>query len=104
MPRKTSSTADKKFRCVDPTIGQRIRAIRKARKMTQEQVAAASGLSKQVISYYEQGMRLPGIVSAVKLARALMCDLPDLCFLPLHLSGEDFAALPVSGTGSSKRS
>lgn len=104
MPRKTTFSAAKRARCIDPTIGQRIRAIRKGRKMTQAQVARAAGLDPKTISRYEQGLRLPGIVSAVKLARGLMCDLPDLCFLPLDLSGEDFPALPVSSTGRGKRS
>lgn len=104
MPRKTTLRAAKRARCVDQTIGQRIKAIRKARHLTRNMVSRASGLSIQTITAYEQGLRLPGIVSAVKLARGLMCDLTDLCFLPLELTGNDFPALPVSGTGSSKRS
>jgi transcriptional regulator with XRE-family HTH domain len=104
MPRKSSFSALKRARCVDPTIGQCIKALRKARKLTQVQLARASGLDPKTIAQYEQGLRLPGIISAVKLAEGLMCDVSDLCFLPLDLSGEDLRAVPVSGTGSSKGS
>lgn len=104
MQRKRSSPLVRKVRHVDPTIGQRLKQMRKARKLTQHQLAMASGLAVKTIMNYEQALALPGIVSAVKLARGLMCDLTDLCFLPLDLSGEDFAALPVSGTGSGKPS
>lgn len=104
MRRKTTSGAAKRARYIDPTIGQRIKQMRKSRKMTQHQLAIASGLDHSMITRYENALRLPGIVSAVKLAAGLRCDLSDLCFLPLDLSGEDFATLPVSGTGSGKLS
>jgi transcriptional regulator with XRE-family HTH domain len=102
MPRKTTPTALKRARCVDPTIGQCIKALRKARKMTQAQLALASGLDPKTIAMYEQGLRLPGIISAVKLKEGLMCDLSDLCFLPLDLSGEDLRTVSVRGAGSSE--
>ena len=90
MAAKKSYSAAKRARCVDPTIGQRIKKMRKARKLTQQQLARLSGLDYKTIAHYEQGLRLPGIVSAVKLARGLMVDLPDLCFLPLRLQAQDF--------------
>lgn len=104
MPRKTSSTVRKKPCIVDLHVGEKIKALRKARKLTQAQLARVAGLDTMTIASYEQGLRLPGIVSAVKLARGLMVDLSDLCFLPLDMHPEDFVALPVVGTGSSKRS
>jgi transcriptional regulator with XRE-family HTH domain len=102
MHKKNTPTALKRARCVDPTIGQCIKALRKARKMTQAQLARASGLDPKTIAHYEQGLRLPGIISAIKLKDGLMCDLSDLCFLPLDLSGEDFRTVSIRSAGSSK--
>lgn len=103
MPRKNSFNASRVMRTADNTIGERIKQMRKARGLTQSQLANASGLLTKTVADYESGVRVPGIRSAVLLCRGLMCDLPDMCFLPLDLSGEDFAALPVGGTGSGKR-
>lgn len=104
MPEDNSLRKSKISRCVDPTIGQRIVMLRKARRLSRNAVAAASGLSVKTITKYEQAERIPGLVNAVKLARGLRCDLPDLCFLPLDLSGDDFPAAPVRSTGRRKRS
>lgn len=55
-------------------IGQRIKFYRFARHLTQEELAAASGLSRVAIGNYERGDREPGIGAIEKLAKALGCS------------------------------
>jgi transcriptional regulator with XRE-family HTH domain len=52
-------------------VGRNVRAVRQARGMTQEQLAAQSGFSQQYISDLERGRRNPTIVSLFELAQAL---------------------------------
>jgi len=50
------------------TLGQRIRMGRQRLKLTQQQIADATGLSPQHISAIEQGQRAPSLPSLAKLA------------------------------------
>lgn len=52
-------------------FGARLRALRRARDMSQDELAAKVGTSKQVISRYEIGMRIPKITTASSFANAL---------------------------------
>lgn len=52
-------------------FGERLRQIRKERGETQEEFAARIGTSKQVLSRYESGQRIPKISLAEKYAQAL---------------------------------
>lgn len=52
-------------------VGRNAARIRKERGLTQEQLAAKSGLSQQYISGLEQGKRNPTIVTLFELAMAL---------------------------------
>jgi transcriptional regulator with XRE-family HTH domain len=53
------------------SFGQRIRLKREALKLTQEQLAKASGLTSQYISIIEQDKRSPSLSSLAKLADEL---------------------------------
>jgi transcriptional regulator with XRE-family HTH domain len=55
-------------------LGERLRAARKARGITLQQVAERTGLSKSFVSQVETGTATPSIVSLVGIARAL--DVP----------------------------
>jgi transcriptional regulator with XRE-family HTH domain len=55
-------------------LGERLRAARKARGITLQQVAERTGLSKSFVSQVETGVATPSIVSLVGFARAL--DVP----------------------------
>ena len=55
-----------------------IKKIRKLQKMTQQQLAALSGVSQSKICEYERGKVMPGLEAADKIARALRCTLDDL--------------------------
>ena len=53
------------------SIGKNIRAIRKEKKMTLQQIADILGCSPQLISQYENGKRTPKIETQQKIANAL---------------------------------
>ncbi|MDR3468238.1 MAG: XRE family transcriptional regulator [Xanthobacteraceae bacterium] len=55
-------------------IGLEVRVLRRRRKMTIEQVSAATGLNRGYLSRLERGEKAPSIASVVKLAQAL--DVP----------------------------
>ena len=40
-------------------------------RLTQEELAEKVGMSRKIISHYECGYRLPGVVALVRLARVL---------------------------------
>lgn len=59
---------------VQKLFGKKIKAIRRSREVTQEQLAELSGLSLQYIGEIERGTRNPSLTSMESLAKAL--DLP----------------------------
>lgn len=56
------------------SFGEKLRICRVARNLTQPDLAALVGSTKQVISNYENGLRVPKVVAAAKLASVL--DVP----------------------------
>ena len=63
----------------DIIIRNRIRALRTARgDLTQEQLAAACGVTRQTIIALEAGKYAPSLELAFKLALALGCTLDDV--------------------------
>ena len=59
-------------------LGQRLREARKARQLTLEQVAAASGVSHALVSKIENFRTIPSLPVLVRLAASLGMDLGDL--------------------------
>lgn len=55
-------------------IGERVRARRMARGMTQLQLGEAAGLEESAISHVETGRREPRARALTRLARALACS------------------------------
>ncbi len=53
------------------TLGERIYSLRKARGLSQEELAAAVGVSRQAVSKWELGESQPEVDKAVLLAQAL---------------------------------
>lgn len=60
------------------TFGRSIRSARKQRKMSQEELAVASRLSRNYISDIERGVRNPSLLALIGLSRALRLPLRDL--------------------------
>jgi len=60
------------------TFGRSIRSLRKQRGLSQEALAEACGLSRNYISDIERGVRNPGVLVLVALAKALRVSLREL--------------------------
>ena len=61
-----------------PTFGENLKRIRKERRMTQEEMAEKLHTSKQVISRYENGQRIPRADVAARYAETLNVPLSSL--------------------------
>ena len=62
------------FEMVD--FGERLRALRQAKGLTQRQLALQLSLSKSVVSSYENGFRYPSFEVLVKIA-SIFCTTTD---------------------------
>jgi transcriptional regulator with XRE-family HTH domain len=58
-------------------LGERLRELRLARHMTQEQLAQAAGISPQTLLYTEKGATTPSITILLKLCGALGVSLSE---------------------------
>lgn len=65
-------------------IGARIRAIRNARKMTQEQLAEAVGVGVTHISHIETGNSIPSLQVVINIINALNCSADELLFMDVQ--------------------
>jgi len=72
------------------TVGERIRDVRKAKKMTQSQLAAKLGVHYMVISQYESGKRKPKFETLQRVATAL--DVTPLYLMGLESADQESAA------------
>ena len=50
-------------------LGERLKALRTAKKMSQKELAERIGIAKSVISFYESGDRFPSYDVLIKIAR-----------------------------------
>ena len=60
------------------TIGQRIKSVRKSRRMTQEQLAEALGVSVGYVSQVERGVTKISLDTLAAVATQLDCELSEL--------------------------
>lgn len=60
------------------TFGRSVRSLRKQRGMSQEALAEGCGLSRNYISDIERGVRNPGLLVLVAMAKALKVPLREL--------------------------
>ncbi|MEC5200872.1 transcriptional regulator with XRE-family HTH domain [Arthrobacter sp. PL16] len=95
---------------VEPTnapvvIGSRIRAARQAQRMTIEQVAAATGLTKGFLSRVERDLTSPSVASLVTLCQVLSISIGDLFLVPeTHLTRlDDAPRISLGGQGINER-
>ena len=59
-------------------LGKRIASLRKARKLTQEQLAEAVGCSVEFISLVERGVNAPSVAGLEKFAKVLKTEVKEL--------------------------
>ncbi|MGH7072008.1 MAG: helix-turn-helix domain-containing protein [Acetobacteraceae bacterium] len=76
LPAAARSTGD------SGDIGTRIRFIRRQRRMTLDQLAGATGLTKSYLSKVERGLSVPSISTALKVAASFRLTVG-------HLAGEE---------------
>ncbi len=63
---------------MDPTVHNRVRELRLARNWTQEELAAAVGVSRQSINSIERDRYVPSLPLALLLARAFRCPVDHI--------------------------
>jgi transcriptional regulator with XRE-family HTH domain len=59
-------------------FGDRLRELRSKREITQVMLADATGIPQNHISSIERGMKLPNLLTMIRLASALDCKLSAL--------------------------
>lgn len=65
----------------NPSLGNKIRVARAERNLSQEELAALAGVTRQTISSIETGQYNPSALLALILARRLEKNFEDLFFL-----------------------
>lgn len=66
-----TATAVAKKKKIDPTFGQKLRALREGKGWTQAKLGEAAEMMYQEVARIERGEREPGWAIVVKLAKAL---------------------------------
>jgi len=79
----------------DPSLVNTVRRRRAAAGLTQAQLAAEAGVSRQALSAIEAGRQVPSTALALQLARALRCDVGEL----FRLAGGDRERVRVAAGG-----
>ncbi|MGA7351533.1 MAG: helix-turn-helix transcriptional regulator [Acidobacteriaceae bacterium] len=74
---------------MDPTVHNRVRELRLAHDLTQEQLAAAVGVSRQSINSIERDRYVPSLPLALLLARVFGCPVDHIFTLEPHPPKED---------------
>ena len=59
-----------------------LQQIRKSRGLTQQQLSESADVSRKSINAVENGIYIPSIVLALKIARTLNCTVEELFELP----------------------
>jgi putative transcriptional regulator len=63
---------------MEPTVHNRVRELRIARDLTQEQLADAVGVSRQSINSIERDRYIPSLPLALLLARVFHCPVEQI--------------------------
>ncbi|MUK03104.1 cupin domain-containing protein [Vibrio cholerae] len=86
-------------------IGSRIRAARQSQRMTIEQVAASTGLTKGFLSRVERDLTSPSVASLVTLCQVLSISIGDLFLVPeTHLTRlPEAPRISLGGQGINER-
>ena len=78
-------------------FGHRLMVCRNDRKLSQDELAVKSGVSKDNIARYETGLNKPGLDKAYALAAALDVTLDELVgFAPLVIGEKDSSSKIVA--------
>lgn len=72
------------------TTGEKIREIRKEKKLTQQQLGKLLGVSGSMIGQYEKGERNPKYITLQKIASVLGVNIEDIIGIETFETGADF--------------
>lgn len=64
------------------TVANAVHAMRTARNMTQEELAAAVGVSRQTVIAIEKGNYAPSVLLALKIAKRFRTPVEKVFFAP----------------------
>lgn len=65
-------------RLISKKLGERVRKVREAKNLSQEQVALEANINRAYIGYIERGERNPSIYTVAKIAQVLDTPLYEL--------------------------
>lgn len=85
-----------------PTLGQNIQAARRARGLSQEQLAERIGISRQALGKWENDTALPGLDNLQALAEALGVSVDALLGLPAPRAGAQAASPAAADAGAAE--
>lgn len=80
---------------MNTALGLRIRALRRLKRVTQQELAAKIGISATVLSYMERGLRKPAPRMLEKIAREL--DVPREELFIIRGSADDSENVTLPG-------
>lgn len=63
---------------VQKLLGNQIANLRKARGLSQAELAAKSGYSTEFVSLVERGLNAPSVAGLARIAKALKVEIKDL--------------------------
>ena len=63
-------------------LNNNLAVLRKARKLTQQDMSDMADVSRKSINAIENGVYIPSTVLALKIARVLQCKVEDIFELP----------------------
>ena len=73
---------DRRIATLRARLGSRIRALRRAQRISQEQLAARAGLSYKFVGEVERGVGNPTVGTLAAVSTALGVDVPELFGAP----------------------
>ncbi len=79
---------------MDPIVHNRVRELRQAHNLTQEQLAEAAGVSRQSMNAIERGRYIPSLPLALQLARIFTRPVEQIFSLDADGFAADSAADP----------
>ncbi len=60
-------------------IGENIRALRIKKGLSQMELARQIGVGQSMIGHIERGAKIPSLIVALDLAKALDCTVEEMC-------------------------
>ena len=81
----------------EDSIGKNIKAVRLERELSQETLANACGFSNTTLSAYENGRKLPNLITIAKIAKQLNVSIERLYY------GDENSAFIISAPDEGKK-